>query len=289
MQLILYFPDYQQQAQELAAELNISCSPVQAHYFPDGEVRIRLPEKLPDKVLFYRSLDNPNDKLIELLFATETARSLGAKHITLVAPYLCYMRQDIAFTPGDAISQRIIGSFLSRLYDQVVTVDPHLHRIHSLDDVMSKSKNIVLSASELIGEYVSEHLTNAILIGPDEESEQWVAVAAKRAALEYHVATKQRFGDRKVELKFPEMNIRGKTVVLMDDVISTGHTLSIAASSLKQKGAAYIYCIATHVLLSETDLDILLSNSVDAVVSTSSTNHSTNRISLSKLLADALA
>ncbi|MCZ4328253.1 ribose-phosphate pyrophosphokinase-like domain-containing protein, partial [Brachybacterium paraconglomeratum] len=84
----------------------------------------------------YRSLDQPNEKLVELLLAARTARTLGAPHLTLVAPYLPYMRQDIAFSPGEAVSQRIVGPFLASLVDAVITVDPHLHRVASLRDVV---------------------------------------------------------------------------------------------------------------------------------------------------------
>ncbi len=87
-----------------------------------------------------RSLDRPNDKLIELLLAAEAARELGARHLTLVAPYLCYMRQDAAFRPGEAVSQRIDGRFLARSFDAVVTVDPHLHRTARLGDAVPAAR-----------------------------------------------------------------------------------------------------------------------------------------------------
>lgn len=286
--LLLHFQDYQKQAQELAQALGIPCAPVTIHYFPDGEVRVTLPPELPDQVLFFRSLDNPNNKLIELLLAVETSRTLGAKHVTLIAPYLCYMRQDIAFNPGDAISQQIVGRFLSRLIDRIVTVDPHLHRINSLDEVMTESDNIVISASEIIGRYVAKHVKNAILIGPDEESEQWVAKAAEKAGLHYHIATKQRFGDRNVDVSLPDINIHENALVLMDDVISTGQTLLQASNNLKQLGAQHIYCVATHVLLSKSDMERLLQAGVAGIFSTDSVNHPTNTISLCALLEDTL-
>lgn len=284
--IVLFFQDYRKQAEEFAAKLTVACLPVSTHYFPDGEVRINIPEKLPEKIIVFRSLDSPNNKLIELLLVAETARTLGVKHITLIAPYLCYMRQDIAFHAGDAISQRIVGSYLSRLFDRIITVDPHLHRINHLDEVMHESENVVLSASTIIGNYVAAHINDAILIGPDEESEQWVSSAAKSSSLKYYIATKQRHGDRDVDISLPDLNVSDKTLVLMDDVISTGHTLSKTANVLLGQGAKKIYCIATHVLLSETDMQNLLSAGVEAIFSTDSIDHVTNVISLSQLIAD---
>ena len=127
--MILCFDDYEIQSRKLATALDIPCHIIQRHRFPDGESKLTLPDKLSQHVLICRSLDQPNEKLVELLLAAKTARELGARKLTLIAPYLCYMRQDIAFHPGEAISQPIIGNFLAGLFDNVITVDPHLHRI----------------------------------------------------------------------------------------------------------------------------------------------------------------
>ena len=122
---LLYFDDEQGAALGLAQAAGLVPAPVQRHRFPDGEIRLRLPDALPERVVLLRTLDHPNEKLVDLLLAARTARLLGARHLTLVAPYLAYMRQDIAFVPGEAISQRIVGRFLAELFDAVVTVDPH--------------------------------------------------------------------------------------------------------------------------------------------------------------------
>ncbi|RKZ56276.1 MAG: phosphoribosylpyrophosphate synthetase, partial [Gammaproteobacteria bacterium] len=124
--MILSFDDYETQSRKLAAALDIPCHTIQHHRFPDGESKLTLPDKLPQHVLICYSLDQPNEKLVKLLLAAKTARELGARKLTLIAPYLCYMRQDIAFHPGEAISQPIIGNFLTRLFDNVITVDTHL-------------------------------------------------------------------------------------------------------------------------------------------------------------------
>ena len=124
--LILGFPDYEQQAHDLASALDAPVCIVDLHRFPDGESLVRIPASLPQRVVLFRTLDNPNNKLIELMLCSTTARALGAKHITLVAPYLCYMLQDQAFHPGEAVSQRIVGQFIETLCDSLITVDPHL-------------------------------------------------------------------------------------------------------------------------------------------------------------------
>ena len=101
--LILAFPACRILADRLAAETGYGLLPVAIHSFPDEESLVCLPPELPEHVVFLCSLDHPNEKLLELGFAAATARELGARHLTLIAPYLCYMRQDKAFQAGQAI------------------------------------------------------------------------------------------------------------------------------------------------------------------------------------------
>ena len=130
-----------------------------------------------------RSLHQPNEKLLELLLAAQTARELGAREVTLVAPYLAYMRQDCAFAPGEAVSQRHVGGFLAALFDRLVTVDPHLHRVAALGDIAPGADAVAVSAAPLIGRFLREHAAAPVLVGPDEESAQWVDIGSSRGRL----------------------------------------------------------------------------------------------------------
>ncbi|MEO7104885.1 MAG: ribose-phosphate pyrophosphokinase-like domain-containing protein, partial [Rhodoferax sp.] len=133
-ELLLHFEEDQVNATRIAQAARLETACIARHRFPDGELKLRLPPQLPERVVLLRTLNDPNEKLVELLLVAQTARVLGAKHVTLVAPYLAYMRQDIAFEPGEVVSQRVIGSFLATLFDAIITVDPHLHRISSLQE-----------------------------------------------------------------------------------------------------------------------------------------------------------
>ena len=99
--MLLGFDDYEMQSRNLAAALEMPWELVSSHRFPDGEVKLKLPADLPERVIVCRSLDRPNEKLVELLLTARAAREQGVKQLTLVAPYLCYMRQDKAFRPGE--------------------------------------------------------------------------------------------------------------------------------------------------------------------------------------------
>ncbi|MBX9833993.1 MAG: ribose-phosphate pyrophosphokinase-like domain-containing protein, partial [Burkholderiaceae bacterium] len=127
---LLYFDGEAAPALRLAQAAGLTALAVERHRFPDGELKLRLPVdatgRMPRHAVLLRSLHQPNEKLVELLLAARTARNLGVQHLTLVAPYLAYMRQDIAFHPGEAVSQQVVGGFLAGLFDAVITVDPHL-------------------------------------------------------------------------------------------------------------------------------------------------------------------
>ncbi len=194
MMQILTFPEYKEPSQRLAKRLQVDCQVIELHHFPDGESLVRLPTDLNRHVIICRSLNQPNDKLIELLFTARTARQFGVERLTLVTPYLCYMRQDIANRPGEAVSQRIIGQLLADLFDDVITVDPHLHRINRLSQAIPLKNAIALKATDEIAGFLRKQLQSAILLGSDEESEQWVGRIAEKTGFDYAVAKKKANG-----------------------------------------------------------------------------------------------
>ncbi len=286
--LILAFPAYQILADRLAAETGYEVFPVAIHSFPDEESLVCLPPELPEHVIFFCSLDHPNRKLVELGFAAATARELGARHLTLVAPYLCYMRQDKAFQEGQAISQRIVGNWLGDWFDTIITVDAHLHRIHSLNEVIGPAKAFNLSAAQLWLDLLRHRVDQPILIGPDQESRQWVKKIAEATGLDYAVAHKQRLGDRTVQIELPEMSVADRTVILVDDVVSSGHTLAVIADLLKKAGAAHIECLVTHALFINSAEQLLTNSGITQIISSDSIPHSSNGVYLAPLLAETL-
>ena len=286
--MLLYFADEQASAERIAQAGKLELMQIERHRFPDGELKLRLPEPLPQRVVLLRTLAQPNEKLLELLLVAQTARGLGAEHLTLLAPYLAYMRQDIAFQPGEAISQRIVGQFLATLFDAVITVDPHLHRVATLHEALPASNTLVLSGAPLLSDLIAAHRSAALLVGPDEESAQWVAQAAARHGLEYAVCRKLRHGDRSVHIELPHCKLAGRHVVLLDDVASTGHTLAEAAALLLAAGAASVDVAVTHALFDSGALALLMAAGVSQIWSTDCIEHSSNAVSMAPLLASAL-
>ncbi len=291
--LLLYFDDEQAAAERLAAAAGLRAAAIERHRFPDDELRLRLPlaagEELADTLVLYRGLERPNEKLVELLLVAGEARRLGARRLLLVAPYLAYMRQDIAFHPGEVVSQRVVGQFLAERFDGVITVDPHLHRIAALSEAIPRGAAVSLSGAPLLAGLIARQLADPLLVGPDAESRQWIEAAAAVHGFDYGVCSKIRHGDRQVDVALPEVAVRGRAVVLLDDVASSGQTLARAAALLLAAGAASVDVAVTHALFAAGALEVIRAAGVRHVWSSDCIAHPSNAVSVAPLLAGALA
>ena len=286
--LLLHFDEDQASAARIGQAAGLETACIARHRFPDGELKLRLPPALPARVVLLRSLNDPNEKLVELLLVARTARLLGASHLTLVAPYLAYMRQDIAFQAGEVISQRVVGQFLASLFDAVITVDPHLHRISKLEEAVPLAQALVLSGATLLADHIATQRRNPLLVGPDEESAQWVAQAAAQHGLDHAVCHKIRRGDKDVQIALPHLAVTGRSVVLLDDVASSGHTLAAAARLLLAAGATSVDVAVTHALFAGDALQTIQQAGVGHVWSTDCITHSSNAVSMASSIAESL-
>ena len=285
---LLYFEEEYASAARIATAAGLELLPIQRHRFPDGELKLRLPPLLPAQVVILRTLNNPNEKLIELLLTAQTARKLGARHLTLLAPYLADMRQDIAFETGEAVSQRVVGGFLAGLFDALLTVDPHLHRVASLQDAVPVAQAIVLSGAPLLSDLIAARRQQPLLLGPDAESAQWVALAAAHHGFEHAVCQKVRHGDHKVTLELPAVQLAGRQVVLLDDVASTGQTVVQATHLLRAAGVLSVDVAVTHALFADNAFEMLRSAGIGEIWSTDCIAHASNATSMAPALAAAL-
>ncbi len=286
--LVLHFDDEAALAQRLAAALGCPAVAIDVHAFPDGETRLRLPPALPPRVVLLRGLHQPNPKLMPLLLAAAGARELGCSRLELVSPYLAYMRQDMAFTPGEVVSQRHLGRLLAAAFDTVVTVDPHLHRVATMDEVVPGRRGVALTAAGMLGALVAREVPGALLLAPDEEAGQWVRAAANAAGLDHAVCLKQRHGDRDVQVALHGAPVQGRAVVVLDDVASTGRTLISAARGALEAGSASVDVAVTHALFVGDALEAVMAAGVRRVWSSDAVPHATNAVSIVPLVATAL-
>lgn len=288
MSFLLAFEDEADLAARLAADLGWPLALIDVHRFPDGETRLRLPPRLPTQVAVLRGLQQPNDKLAQLLLAAAGARELGAAQLCLVSPYLAYMRQDMAFTPGEVVSQRHLGRLLATSFDSVITVDPHLHRVATMDEVVPGKRGIALTAAALLGVHVAAQVPGALLLAPDEEAGQWVRTAAAAVGLDHAVCLKHRRGDRDVDVALPDHSVRGRAVVVLDDVASTGRTLCAAARGALAQGAATVDVAVTHALFVGDAWEQVRAAGVRYIWSSDCVPHPSNVVSVVPLLAAAV-
>lgn len=289
---LLHFEEDTKIATSIAKQSGLSPLMISRHRFPDGELKMKLPSELSEHAAIFRSLDHPNEKLVELLLCGQTARELGAKKLTLISPYLAYMRQDIAFTPGEAVSQRVIAQFLSSIFDTLITVDPHMHRISKLEDVAPNLHTIVLSGAPLLGDWIADQFksqSNApILIGPDGESEQWIAQAAKKHGFEYAACHKVRHGDYAVDIELPKIELKNRPIVILDDVASSGRTIAGATKLVLGAGASSVDVAVTHALFSGDARQVIQESGVRNIWSTDCIQDTSNVVSIATEIAEAL-
>lgn len=252
--------------------------------FPDGESYLRVPEAVAGRdCVILADLADPDPEFLPLAFLAESLREFGARQVGLVAPYLSYMRQDIRFHAGEALTSVLFARQLSRLVDWLVTVDPHLHRWHSLDQIYTIPSRVVHGAP-VLGAWLAGQ-QELLLVGPDAESEQWVSAIAAQSGHPFVVGSKQRLGDRKVVVNLPDLAPwRTRTAIIIDDVISSGHTVLQCISALQQQSVARIGCACVHGLFADGIDQLLRASGLQVLASTNTIPHPTNRLDISPLL-----
>ncbi|UZE95148.1 ribose-phosphate pyrophosphokinase [Alkalimarinus alittae] len=257
--------------------------------FPDGESYVRVTSQIKDRnIIILANLHHPDDKLLPVLFLCQSLRDQSAKHITLIAPYLPYMRQDKRFHSGECITSAVFANILSTAIDELVTIDPHLHRYHALSEIYS-TKTQTLKADNTIANWIKRNIQNPLIIGPDSESEQWAAATAEMIDCPHLVLTKERFGDRDVSISYPNAaTLADRTPVLVDDIISTGRTMIETAGVLTSEGFKAPVCIGVHAVFSENDYQALANSDVEKVVTCNTIQHHSNGIDLSEVIINAL-
>ncbi len=257
--------------------------------FPDGETYVRVMSDVKDKqIIIVCTLHQPDAKLLPLLFLCNLLRDLKVKSICLVAPYLSYMRQDKQFNPGEAVTSEYFAKLLSSFVDRLITIDPHLHRRVSMKEIYSVPCD-VLHASGLISEWVKSNIPDAILIGPDSESEQWVSEVAQNAGVPFIVLHKIRYGDRDVEVSVPQVEkYKNHTPVLVDDIISTARTMIETIGHLNNAGMKPPVCVGVHAVFSGNAFEELKKSGINKIITCNTIPHSSNGIDITALICESI-
>jgi ribose-phosphate pyrophosphokinase len=275
-------------ADDLAVHTGLEAGSIETRRFPDGETYVRIQGAADDQSFLVCTLARPDKQFLPLTFAARAIRESGAKRLSLIAPYLAYLRQDRQFKEGEAVSSRVFAALVSREFDALVTVDPHLHRYASLGEIYCIPTKVV-QTSEMIGAWVRHNVREPVVMGPDKESAQWVEDVARHAACPWAIFRKERHGDRDVTLTSPNLDLFGDcTPVLIDDIISSGATIIGAAKILLDAGLRPGFCIAVHALF-DARVSTELASLFEAVLTTDSIPNRFGRFQVAPLIAKALA
>lgn len=274
---------------EALAAAGLEVGTFDTRQFPDGETYLRLLSSVAGRdVVLLCTLDHPDLRTLPLLFTAAAAKEQGARSVGLIAPYLGYMRQDKAFQSGEAVTSVSYARLLSGAVDWLVTVDPHLHRHPTLDAIYTVPSFAVTAAAP-IAEWLRAHVPNPVLIGPDEESAQWVGRIAELAGARFTVLRKTRRGDRDVSIAGDGLDLPpGATPVIIDDIASSARTMIEAVRLVHAVGHLPPVCVAVHPVFAGDSFERLQAERPTGVVSCNTIAHPSNGIDVSGPIAEAI-
>lgn len=279
-------------SKKASEELGCDFVPVERKRFPDGEIYVRLTEEVEgeEAVVIQSTCHPPNQNYMELFLLLDAVRDLGAEKVTTVIPYLAYARQDERFEPGEAVSLETVAKLIQCAgAEEVCLIDLHAHRIGSAPEVFDvPARN--LTASPLLAKYFDDKysLKDPVVMGPDGEAQQWAEKAGNAIGTDWDYMIKERLGDEEVEITPRELDVEGRDVMIVDDIISTGGTMTEAIGILKDHGAEGIYAACTHPVLSGNALQNMKEAGAKDVVATDTIGSEISKVSVAPVVAEAV-
>lgn len=270
-------------AKELASVLGCDYIQAATTTFPDGECYTRIDaEKLDDDVVIVQTT-SPDSKFIELLLLQDAVRRLGARTITLVIPYFGYARQDRVFKPGEPESAKVMCQHLDMNCDRVITVDIHKEAVLNYFNHPHKD----LKAASVIAEYFKGKGIDMVL-SPDIGAAARAKMVGEFMGVPYDHLEKTRISGTDVRISPAKADVKGKKILIVDDMISTGGTIIAAAYALREAGATGISVACTHGVFVNNAIERFTGSSLDALLSCNTLNNPVSHISVASIIADAI-
>jgi len=288
--IIIPGPASQELGKEIAKQLKARISPIEFTRFPDGESRIRFECNIEDDdVVIVQTAGPPqNENLIHLFLMADNAKDLKAKTVTAVVPYFAYARQDQRFRPGEVFSLKTIVTLLKTCgVKRILTVNSHNPAILKTMPISIRD----LSAIPLLAEYYkNKGFSPAVSLSLGKKGLDTAIEANNVLKGGYNYIPTQR--DRTtgtVTLEKKTLPIKGKDVVIFDDIVSSGGTMIKAVAYAKGQGAKTVNVACVHALLTEEVKSKILSAGADQIVATDSVQSPISVVSIAPLIAEALA
>jgi ribose-phosphate pyrophosphokinase len=274
-------------AREIAGELGCELGHLTIKWFPDGERYLCVDSDVKGKeCIVIQSTPKPQDEnIMELLQLLDTLKENGAGKVTTVVPYFGYGRQDKRFKEGENLTSKTIAKHIELNSDAFYSVN--IHKKHIVDFFKIPAKE--LDASPILGEYFKTHELEApVVIGPDDGAERLAAGVAEVMSCPFDYLEKKRLGPGQVEMKPKKIDVAGKDVILVDDIIDSGGTMIEAMKMLSAQGAANIMIGTIHPVLTGNIIARLFSSGAADVVATNTINSQVSYLTVSSLIAEAL-
>ena len=272
----------------IAKKLKVKHSKLFVDKFPDGELYIKFNSNVKGQnvVLVQSFFGDIQDQLVEILFAAETAKDLGAKKVILASGFFPYFRQDKRFKSGECISIKAVAGLIDAFFDGVMIVDPHLHRKRDLHHVFT-IKTARLSANNKISAYIKSKIKDPVLIGPDVESYKWAKKVGDKIGVKSYIYKKKRYSAHHVKVKLNrKIDLKGRNVVIVDDMISTGHTMLETVKNLEKMKPKSITCICVHGIFIGKIISIL--DKKTNLICSNTINNKQSKIDISDEVVGAL-
>jgi len=274
-------------AARLAKEFDDKVVRVESKIFPDNELYIRIPEFKDDYAVVVSSLYHPqNDHFLELLFTIEALKGLNINKIIVVVPYLAYARQDKRFLTGEPVSIKVILSSIENIgASAFITVD--VHKEKSLSEWLTIPYDNVIPVEE-VAEYF-RNIKNIKVLAPDKGALWRAKLIAEKLGSKYDYLEKVR--DRvtgEVKIRPKHLGFENSNILIVDDIISTGGTMALAASYALENNAERVFAYGTHALLVKGALDRLYASGITDVVSTDTVLSPISKISIYRSLKKSL-
>ncbi len=268
-------------AAELARLLDEPLAPVAYEAFPDGELRRGIGDVSPDRAVVVCSTTT-SDAHVELLQLQDAAREAGADEVVTVLPYMGYARQDEAFAAGDPVSARAVARAISTGTDRVLTVCPHEAAVCEYFEPGAEA----VDAAGLLAEPLPGDLAEPVFLAPDAGASD-LATAARDAygRGDTDHFEKTRHSGREVEVTPSETAVGGRDVVVVDDIVATGSTMSEAVGVLADRGAARTFVSCVHPLLVGTATTRLARAGVDGIWGTDTVERAVSEVSAAPAVA----
>jgi ribose-phosphate pyrophosphokinase len=287
--VIFAMPGNEELGARLASRVAAEEGRLEYRKFPDDESYLRFATPVEGRsVALACALHKPDGKTLPLLLAAAALKDLGACRVGLAAPYLAYMRQDARFKEGEAITSFAFARLLSSGFDWIATIDPHLHRHATMNEIYSVPVSVG-HATPVLASYLSSLGSGLFLVGPDEESEQWVSELGSAAELPFVTMRKTRLGDRSVAITFSGLEqFHCRRPILVDDMISSGHTMEVAVRQLTELGFVQTICLAIHGILADGALQ-RLERAGATVITTNTIPRPTAVLDIYDLLAELVS